>query len=75
MPDEDEFDENPVISNYYGSNSFAGDQTKLFQEIVGSLNAEDKMEDGPWTAATADKENIYASQRVIYEDYDLDFYT
>ena len=75
LPDDDEFDDNPVISTYYGSNSFAGDPTKLFQEVVGTLNADDKIEDGPWTAATDDKENIYATERVIYEDYNLDFYT
>ena len=65
-PDEDEWDENPVVTNYYGSNSFEGNANLVGIEKAGELNAGDVDESGPWSAANDDKENVYASERLEF---------
>ena len=62
-PDEDEWDENPVVRNYYGSNSFESNANVEGREVVGQRNAGDVDESGPWSAANDDKENVYKSDR------------
>ena len=63
-----EFDKNPVVTNYYGEESFQStlaDWQKSFEDTVNKSGAE--VFDEPWSAADYNKEKIYASQIINFE--------